>query len=99
MHWYDLLPVLLLGLLFLGPKRLPEIGSSVGKTIREFQKGMREITSGFDGQTPVSAPKVDTPPILPAAPTTESVNATAEAVHSSPSANAEVTHAAPEVER
>ena len=42
-HWYDLLPVLIIALLFLGPKRLPQMGSSVGQTIREFQKSMREV--------------------------------------------------------
>ncbi|MEO7002643.1 MAG: twin-arginine translocase TatA/TatE family subunit [Ktedonobacterales bacterium] len=44
-HWYELLPLLLLGLLFMGPKRLPQMGSAVGQTIKEFQKSMREIKS------------------------------------------------------
>jgi sec-independent protein translocase protein TatA len=42
-HWEILIPVVLLALLFFGPKRLPEIGSSIGKTIKEFQKSMREV--------------------------------------------------------
>ena len=42
-HWYELLPLLLLGILFFGPKRLPEMGAAVGKTIREFQNSMRHI--------------------------------------------------------
>ncbi|HLY29561.1 MAG TPA: twin-arginine translocase TatA/TatE family subunit [Ktedonobacterales bacterium] len=41
-HWWDLAPLLLLALLFFGPKRLPEMGSSIGKTIRAFQHSMRE---------------------------------------------------------
>ncbi len=30
-------------LLVFGPKRLPELGSSVAKTVGEFQKAMREL--------------------------------------------------------
>lgn len=43
-HWYDLVFLAVIALLIFGPKRLPEIGSSVGKTIKEFQKSMREMT-------------------------------------------------------
>lgn len=82
-HWYDLLPILLLGILIFGAKRLPEMGASVGKTIREFQKSMREVTEGSDEPARVAPPRVDTPPILNAATSSESVNpnAAAEAVH------------------
>jgi len=45
LHWYDLLGLVVLGLVIFGPKKLPEMGSSLGKTIREFQKSMREVTN------------------------------------------------------
>lgn len=45
LHWYDLIGLVVLGLIAFGPKRLPEMGSSLGKTIREFQKSMREVTN------------------------------------------------------
>ena len=38
----DLLILLLVVLLIFGARRLPEIGSSVGKTIQAFRKSMRE---------------------------------------------------------
>ena len=64
MHWYELLPLALLALLVFGPKRLPEMGASIGKTIREFQKSMHEITGGFDAPSePVAKPA---PAALPA---------------------------------
>ena len=44
-HWYDLAILAVIALLFFGPKRLPEMGSAIGKTIKEFQKSMKEITS------------------------------------------------------
>lgn len=41
-HWWELAVVLLLALVFFGPKRLPEIGSSMGKSIKEFKKATTE---------------------------------------------------------
>ncbi len=38
-----LLFLFLIVLLFFGGKRIPEIGSSLGKGIREFKKGIREV--------------------------------------------------------
>jgi sec-independent protein translocase protein TatA len=52
LHWPDLLIVVVLGLLVFGPKRLPELGSSVGKTIKEFQKSMREVNTHEEPATP-----------------------------------------------
>jgi sec-independent protein translocase protein TatA len=67
-HWWDIAIVAALGLLFFGPKRLPEIGSSIGKTIREFQKSMREVT---DMTSSTSVPPSTAQPVQPlAAPTT-----------------------------
>jgi sec-independent protein translocase protein TatA len=34
--------ILIFGVLILGPKKLPEMGSAIGKTIKEFQRSMRE---------------------------------------------------------
>jgi sec-independent protein translocase protein TatA len=42
-HWYDLIPLVILALLLFGPKRLPEMGASIGRTIKEFQKSMKEV--------------------------------------------------------
>ena len=41
-HLWELVVVLLIALIFFGPKRLPELGSSLGKTIREFRKSTHE---------------------------------------------------------
>jgi sec-independent protein translocase protein TatA len=35
--------ILIFGVLILGPRKLPEMGSAIGKTIKEFQKSMREV--------------------------------------------------------
>ncbi len=35
--------ILVVALLIFGPRRLPEIGAGIGKTIKEFRKSMNEI--------------------------------------------------------
>jgi len=39
----ELLIILVLALLLLGPKRLPEVGESLGKTLRRFKQASREL--------------------------------------------------------
>lgn len=41
-HLPELIIILVLGLLILGPGKLPQVGSAVGKTIREFRKGVTD---------------------------------------------------------
>ena len=45
----ELLLVLLICLLIFGAAKLPEIGKSLGKSIREFKKAMKEDDSGDSG--------------------------------------------------
>jgi sec-independent protein translocase protein TatA len=73
-HPIELVIVLVLALLFFGPKRLPEMGSAVGKTIKEFQKSIKEVTAPAEDKAtaalppaPPAAPTVSAPPAPPAA--------------------------------
>jgi sec-independent protein translocase protein TatA len=44
----ELLVIMLILLLVFGAKRLPEIGSSMGKGIREFKKSISEVKNSID---------------------------------------------------
>jgi sec-independent protein translocase protein TatA len=41
-RWDILIPLLIVAILVFGAKRLPEIGSAAGQTIKSFQRAMRE---------------------------------------------------------
>lgn len=44
--WPEILVILLVILLLFGARRLPELASSIGKSLREFKKGRDEIKTG-----------------------------------------------------
>ena len=44
LHMPELIIILVVALLIFGPKKLPEMGASIGKSIKEFRKGMNEIS-------------------------------------------------------
>lgn len=48
LHLPELIIVLAVALLIFGPKKLPEMGSAIGKSIKEFRKGMTELSGPKD---------------------------------------------------
>jgi sec-independent protein translocase protein TatA len=52
-----LLLILVVALLVLGPKRLPEVGRSVGKGLREFRHTVNGVTDLGHEVTGTEAPK------------------------------------------
>ncbi len=62
---WELVILFLIVLLVFGAKRLPEVGSSLGKGIREFKKSIREVKDnldeggGGDDQTKLASRELD----------------------------------------
>jgi sec-independent protein translocase protein TatA len=46
--WPEIIIILIVALLLFGAKRLPEIGKSMGKAIREFKKSLKDVTDELD---------------------------------------------------
>jgi TatA/E family protein of Tat protein translocase len=44
----EILVILVLALLLLGPKRLPEVGEMLGRSLRKFKQATREIREEVD---------------------------------------------------
>ena len=65
----ELIVILVIALLILGPGKLPEVGTALGKSIREFRKASTDISDSVKVDTSPLPPPV--PPVSPAAPTTE----------------------------
>jgi len=58
----ELLLILILALLLLGPRRLPEVGASVGRMLRKFRQASRELRSEIDVDATL---RLDDPDDLP----------------------------------
>lgn len=48
--WGELLVVILVVLLLFGPKRLPEIGKALGRSIGSFKEGLKEGEDSLKGK-------------------------------------------------
>jgi sec-independent protein translocase protein TatA len=46
--WPEIIIILIVALLLFGAKRLPEIGKSMGKAIKEFKKSFKDVTDELD---------------------------------------------------
>ncbi len=46
----ELILILLLALIILGPGKLPEVGSALGRAIREFRQAASDVTSATRGE-------------------------------------------------
>jgi TatA/E family protein of Tat protein translocase len=44
----DIVVIMAVAFLMFGPQKMPEIGRSIGKTLREIQKVREEFMSGID---------------------------------------------------
>jgi TatA/E family protein of Tat protein translocase len=72
----ELIIILVIALLILGPGKLPEVGASLGKSIREFRKASTDLqesvnvnvdTSPLPAAAPVAAAPVVSAPVAAAA--------------------------------
>jgi sec-independent protein translocase protein TatA len=64
----ELILILIIALIVLGPGKLPDVAASLGRSIREFRKAATDVTE---------AGKLDAPATSPAAPAATSAQATA----------------------
>jgi TatA/E family protein of Tat protein translocase len=54
----ELIVILIIALVIIGPGRLPDVGAALGKSIREFRKASTDMTE---------ATRIDTTPLPPSA--------------------------------
>lgn len=57
MHMPELIIMLVVAMLIFGPKKLPEMGSAIGRSIQAFRKGMHEISNPDSQELSESTPK------------------------------------------
>lgn len=63
----ELIVILVIALIILGPGKLPDVGAALGKSIREFRKAATDIQEAAS-TNPVPAPRPAEPPTQPVPP-------------------------------
>jgi TatA/E family protein of Tat protein translocase len=97
----ELIIILVIALLVIGPGKLPEVGSALGKSIREFRKAATDVQDAATLVPPASAPQAGAPaqaaPVAPAAaaPVAPAAAAPVAPVAAAPAPSPEVAAAAP----
>jgi sec-independent protein translocase protein TatA len=82
----ELLIVLVIALIVLGPKKLPEVGRSLGRGMREFKDSISGITPDDDDDDERNEPRAIEPaePVMPAQPVTPATTTPAQASEPAP---------------
>lgn len=77
---FELLVILLLALIILGPSRLPDLANALGRSIREFRKGASDVEDAMSPRPAPSQPATLPPNTLstPLEPNTRSGSSAAE---------------------
>ncbi len=89
----ELIIILVIALLVIGPGKLPEVGTALGKGIREFRKAASDVQEA----TTLETPPQPTPAPSQAAPAQVAPAATAAPVATAPVATVEAAPAPPPV--
>ena len=84
----ELVIILVIALLILGPGKLPDVGSALGKSIREFRKASSDVqeavTVNVDTSPLPASPATQTAPAAPAAPAAAVAAAVADSAPAAP---------------
>lgn len=80
----ELIIILVIALLVLGPGKLPEVGTALGKSIREFRKAATDVKEAASLDPIVPKPMAAAAPTTAAAPTAAAATAAAPMVLDTP---------------
>lgn len=58
----ELIVILVIALVIFGPKKIPEIANSLGRSINEFKRGSREVEASFQGEPRMARPELEAGP-------------------------------------
>jgi sec-independent protein translocase protein TatA len=81
----ELIIILVIALIIFGPRKLPELGRSLGKSIGEFKKASNELRSTLEEEIRIEEQRERTTPAASAAPPTATPPPASETIHRTPS--------------
>ena len=64
----EMLVILVIALLVFGPRKLPELGKSLGRSLAEFRRASNELRNTLEEEVRLEEQRVQAPPIPPPQP-------------------------------
>lgn len=74
----ELIIILIIALVVLGPGKLPDVASSLGKSVREFRKAATDVSDAGKLTPPAQAPAASGVAAAPAAPAANTLSTASE---------------------
>ena len=65
----ELIIIFVIALIIFGPRKLPELGRSLGKSLSEFKRASNELRSTLEEEIRVEDQRATVKPVAPASPT------------------------------
>jgi sec-independent protein translocase protein TatA len=59
----ELIVIFVIALITFGPRRLPELGRSLGRAIAEFKRATNDLTNSWDQEVRAEQARLSTPPV------------------------------------
>ena len=76
----ELIIIFVIALIIFGPRKLPELGKSLGKSLAEFKKASNELRNTLEEEIRIEEQKTEAAkPVPPAAPSTPTASSQDEA--------------------
>ena len=63
----ELIVVLVIALVVIGPGKLPDVGAALGRSIKEFRKAATDVKESTRLEEPAASPQAPIPPTAPTA--------------------------------
>jgi sec-independent protein translocase protein TatA len=71
----ELIIIFVIALIIFGPRKLPELGKSLGKSLAEFKKASNELRNTLEEEIRIEEQKTESAKPAPPAPTTTTASA------------------------
>ncbi|HEX5734585.1 MAG TPA: twin-arginine translocase TatA/TatE family subunit [Blastocatellia bacterium] len=70
--WTEILVILVIALIIFGPRKLPELGKSLGQSLAQFRRASDDFKRTWEEEVEVEKRRLEAPPPMPAELTGES---------------------------
>ncbi|HJQ70289.1 MAG TPA: twin-arginine translocase TatA/TatE family subunit [Blastocatellia bacterium] len=63
--WTEILVILVIALIIFGPRKLPELGKSLGQSLAQFRRASDDFKRTWEDEVEMEKRRLDAPPAIP----------------------------------